>query len=140
MRNRADEARRWYQEAESDLAFARIGRREEFFSKACFLCQQAGEKALKALAYGDGERFVVGHSLQEILDLVQPKHPALKRFRDICRLLDQYYIATRYPDALPGGTPHRSYTESQAAEAIAGAEGLLGAIREEFGGMNIPVE
>ena len=36
------------------LAFARVGHREGFFSKACFLCQQAGEKALKAVAYGDG--------------------------------------------------------------------------------------
>jgi HEPN domain-containing protein len=140
MRDRATEARRWLDEAGSDIAFARVGHREGFFSKACFLCQQAGEKALKAVAYGDGERFVPGHSLQDLLDRLAPRHPALEALRDVCRLLDQYYVPTRYPNALPGGAPHRAYTEDQAREAIVGCEQLMQAIRKELGRMQIAVE
>ena len=47
MRQPEAEARRWLAQAESDLAFAEVGVREGFFAQACFICQQAGEKALK---------------------------------------------------------------------------------------------
>jgi HEPN domain-containing protein len=140
MKDRLGEARRWFDEAGSDLAFARVGQREGFYSKVCFLCQQAAEKALKAIAYGDGERYVVGHSLQELLDRLAPGHPTLEALRDGCRLLDQYYVPTRYPNALPGGVPHRSYTEAQGREALAICEGLVQAVREELRRMQIPVE
>jgi HEPN domain-containing protein len=140
MRDKAGEARRWHEEAGSDLAFARVGHREGFHSKVCFLCQQAGEKALKALAYADGERHVAGHSLQELLDERIARHPALASFQDLCRLLDQYYVPTRYPDALPGGVPHRSYTETQSREALDGCGRLLDAVRDELRQLQIRVE
>ena len=57
------EARRWFCQAEDDLEFARLGLEEEFYAQACFLSQQAGAKALKALRYLRGERRVLGHSL-----------------------------------------------------------------------------
>lgn len=140
MKDRPGDARRWFDEAGSDLAFARVGLREAFYSKACFLCQQAAEKALKAVAYGDGERYVVGHSLQDLLDRLSTGHPHLEPLRDACRLLDQYYIPTRYPNALPGGVPHRSYAEAQAQEAVTDCERVMQAVREELGRMQIRVE
>ena len=33
-------------------------------------------------------------------------------------MLDQYYIPTRYPDALPGSAPFEVYGSSQASSAI----------------------
>jgi len=45
------EARRWVGQAEDDLRFACVGVRERFYAQACFLSQQAGEKALEALRY-----------------------------------------------------------------------------------------
>ena len=54
-------------QAENDLEFARLVQREGFFAQACFISQQAGEKALKSLRYARGERFVFGHSLRELL-------------------------------------------------------------------------
>jgi len=135
MRDRWGEAARWLEEGESDLAFARVGHREGFHSKVCFLCQQGAEKGLKALAYADGARFGPGHSLQELLDRLRPAHPVLDQARDIGRLLDQYYVPTRYPNALPGGVPHRAFTEAQAREALAGCERILDAVRAEIGRM-----
>lgn len=138
MRDRSGEAHRWYDEAGSDLAFARVGLREGFCSKVCFLCQQAAGKALKAIAYGDGERLVPGHSLQDLLDRLLASHPSMETLRDCCRALDQYYVLTRYPNALPGGVPHRSYTEAQAREAIAGCERVMEAAREPLRRREIP--
>ncbi|HXZ45037.1 MAG TPA: HEPN domain-containing protein [archaeon] len=140
MKDRSGEAHRWYDEATSDVAFARVGLREGFYSKVCFLCQQAGEKALKALAYGDGERFVPGHSLQDLLVRLLPRHPSVEPLRDSCRVLDQYYVPTRYPNALPGGVPYRSYTEEQARQAISGCEQVMAAVHDELRRAGIIVE
>jgi HEPN domain-containing protein len=49
MKRAKAEAARWLAQAESDLAFAELGVREGFFAQACFVCQQAVEKALKGL-------------------------------------------------------------------------------------------
>jgi HEPN domain-containing protein len=45
----AYEASRWLETAEEDLEAARVLLREEKHSHACFLAQQSGEKAVKAL-------------------------------------------------------------------------------------------
>ena len=43
------EARRWFDTATEDLDAAKAIMDKEKFSHACFIAQQAGEKALKAL-------------------------------------------------------------------------------------------
>ena len=119
MRQCEAEARRWLAQAKSDLAFAEVGVREGFFAQACFICQQAGEKALKALHYRRGARIVLGHSLAELLHDLVSDHPDLSDLRDAARQLDQYYIPTRYPNGLPGGVPAEAFSPRQAAEAVA---------------------
>jgi len=37
---------------------------------------------------------------------------------EAARILDQYYMTTRYPDALPGGAPCDMFVRSQADEAL----------------------
>ena len=61
------EADRWRRQAANDLAFARVAPRERFHAQACFIAQQASEKAVKAVAYGLGERTVLGHSLVTLI-------------------------------------------------------------------------
>lgn len=112
------EATRWILQAENDLAFARLGLREGYHSQACFLSQQAAEKALKSVAYGRGDRFVIGHSLQELLNGLVGTHEDMESLREAACRLDQYYVATRYPDALPGGLPFETYSRGQAEEAV----------------------
>jgi HEPN domain-containing protein len=125
MRRPEVEARRWLAQAQSDLAFAEIGVREGFYAQACFICQQAGEKALKAIHYRRGARLVLGHSLTELLHDLLADQPALGELRDAARQLDQYYIPTRYPNGLPGGVPAEAFTAGQAAEAVSFARRLL---------------
>ncbi len=49
-------------------------------------------------------------------------------------MLDQYYIPTRYPDALPGAIPATAYTGEQASAAIALAGDVVGRARAAVGG------
>ena len=39
------EAERWRRQAANDLSFARVAVRERFYAQACFIAQQAAEKA-----------------------------------------------------------------------------------------------
>ena len=91
------------------------------------MCQQAAEKALKALHYLAGERVVIGHAVAELLETLIARHSTLAPFRDVARQLDQYYIPTRYPNGLPGGVPSEVFTKRQADEAVAGAEAVAAA-------------
>src|SRR5262245_21477164 len=129
MRQPDVEAGRWLAQAESDLAFAEVGVREGFFAQACFVCQQVGEKALKALHYQRGARVVLGHSLVELLLDLLSERPDLADLRDAARQLDQYYIPTRYPNGLPGGVPAEAFTSRQATEAVAHARDFVARAR-----------
>ena len=123
------EATRWILQAENDLAFAQLGLREGYYSQACFMSQQAAEKALKSLAYGRGDRFVIGHSLQELLNGLVGTYREMESLREAACRLDQYYVPTRYPDALPGGLPFETYTIGQAEEAVSMAGEIVSSAR-----------
>ena len=127
------EATRWILQAENDLAFAQLGLREGYYSQACFLSQQAAEKALKSVTYGRGDRFVIGHSLQELLNGLVGTYEGLESLREAACRLDQYYVATRYPDALPGGLPFETYSRGQAEEAIEMASEIVTSARAYLG-------
>lgn len=89
-----------------------------FFAQACFLCQQAGEKALKALASGVAQ--VCSHSIRRIaLDLGIDGE-----VEEAGCDLDVYYIAARYPDGLPEGAPFQAFSLRQAQNALTSASDL----------------
>ena len=119
------EAEHWLAQARSDLEFARVGLREGFHAQACFQCQQAAEKALKALHYLGGARFVPGHALVALLEPLLVAYPVLAALQEGARRLDQLYIPTRYPNGLPGGVPAHVFSREQTTEAIARAEAFL---------------
>jgi HEPN domain-containing protein len=133
MKRARAEAARWVAQAESDLAFAELGLREGFFAQACFVCQQAVEKALKALHYLGGARVVLGHSLVELLDTLGARHAGLADLREGAQQLDQYYVPTRYPNGLPGGVPSEVFTRRQAEEAVSIARRFLAISRAAIG-------
>jgi len=116
------EGLRWLQQAENDLAYARIGLREGFYAQVCFQCQQVCEKALKAIHYGRlGKRMVFGHSLVELA----AELPLEAGLREELAVLDQYYIPTRYPNGLPGAVPYEVYTRKQAEGAAVVCDRVL---------------
>ncbi|MDA1349918.1 MAG: HEPN domain-containing protein [Chloroflexi bacterium] len=125
MRDSEAEADRWLRQARNDLDFAQVALREGFFAQACFFSHQIAEKALKALAYHRGDRIVFGHSLSELMVRLSESYPQLSKLGSLAGTLDQYYVPTRYPDALPGSAPFEVYGHVQAEEAVKGAEKVV---------------
>jgi HEPN domain-containing protein len=125
------EAARWQRQAANDLESARFSIEGGFHAQACFMAQQSAEKALKALDYRRGSRFVLGHSIRELLERLVGDYPQLERHREVATRLDQLYISPRYPNAHPGVemAPFEVFTEGQAREAVAWADGIIGEAR-----------
>jgi HEPN domain-containing protein len=119
------EAERWLAQAENDLAFAEHGLRLGFYAQTCFLAQQVAEKALKALHYARGARIVIGHSVDGLLEALEPEAAELGELRRMAKELDQHYVPARYPNALPGTAPFQVYTEEQASRAIETARRIV---------------
>ena len=86
----------WLRQAEDDLRAARVLRGSGQYSRSCFLAEQAGDKALKALlASQDSDR-------------------------------DKLYAPTRHPDALGDEAPMDVFGPEDAQAALEAAEPLLG--------------
>ncbi len=119
---------RWIAQATDDLETARLLLANERHAVACFLAQQAAEKALKGLLYAAGADAVLGHSVAALCVEVAAVHPELTPRCPEWSSLDQHYIPTRYPDALPGGIPSDVYTAAQATAATDLAGELLAAV------------
>ncbi|MEM2901966.1 MAG: HEPN domain-containing protein [Candidatus Bathyarchaeia archaeon] len=94
------------------------------WSKVCFNAQQAAELALKASLnfYGVEKR---GHSLVDLLEELTSINERFKAFQEAARILDQYYIPTRYANAFASGPAKRYFTESQAKQALEFAKSIL---------------
>jgi HEPN domain-containing protein len=66
---RKTEARRWFQQALYDLKATRWNIEGKFYDTACFIAQQAGEKALKSILYflGSRRKALMTHSTVEMV-------------------------------------------------------------------------
>lgn len=117
-RDPGQEARRWLRQALHDLDTAELLVSHARYPVACFLAQQATEKACKGLLYHDGAEVVLGHSVAALCQEAAERHTVLQPHCARWAVLDQHYIPSRYPDALPGGTPADVYTEDQARAAV----------------------
>jgi HEPN domain-containing protein len=131
---RKSEAKRWFQQAFYDLQAARWNIQGRFYDTACFLAQQAGEKALKSLLYYEGARrtALLTHSLVEMIREGEKKVKALSRLLDQARELDLHYIPSRYPNGLPSGYPHQFYGKKVAQEAVIAAGKIFSSVRNFY--------
>jgi len=127
------EARRWLEQAQYDLAFARYALEGEHFNQVCFISQQSAEKAVKAVAYGLGARRVIGHSIVDLIDRFCAQAPDLARLREQAATLDVHYVPARYPNGLPGGVPFTTYTRSMAEAAVKAAAEVVAVAEAELG-------
>jgi len=113
------EAERWLEQARRDLDDARYAAAGARWNLACFVAQQAAEKALKAFLYAQGAEAVWGHSVAELCHDAGEHDAAFSQLGTEAAALDQYYIPTRYPNGLPGGIPADAYTRVDAERALA---------------------
>ena len=122
-------ARLWLRQGEEDLRAARVLQGSGQYSQACFLAQQAGEKALKALLAAD-DRDLRTHSLTGLLRELGEEIE--ERWRVTARQLDKLYAPTRYPDALGGEAPMDVFGPEDAEAAIGAVEPLLSWVKGEL--------
>jgi len=64
---------------------------------ACFHCQQAAEKYLKALLQEKGAPIPRTHDLEDLLDLLLPHDSTLAPFRRGLNALTKFAVEYRYP-------------------------------------------
>jgi len=121
---RAAHTKRWLALAQEDLAYAAhaLCAQPPFLKDALFHCQQACEKALKALLTWHDTRFRAVHDLDELGKQCVDVAPTLARLVDRISSLTVYAVRLRYP-----GTDY--VPSNQEAESALGlARELLEAI------------
>jgi HEPN domain-containing protein len=126
--NSTDEAGRWFKTAQGDLESARILTVNGKFAHACFHCQQASVKAMKAIWYRlDADPW--GHSITKLVqDLEHVDLNIYKQLEPLKRcavLLDRFYITTRYPNGLPDLTPDDTFIDEDAKACTENANRIL---------------
>lgn len=119
------EAERWISQAEEDLEAALVLLEGGKYAQACFYSQQAAEKAVKGVAWRNGLD-LWGHSLLKLSDGLRENKVDVEGLetKDL-RLLDKFYIPTRYPNGLPEIIPQEGYDEEQAQRGIDAATRII---------------
>lgn len=112
-------------QAKRDLEQASLSLREGFYEWAAFAAQQAAEKAVKAVFQRLGA-VAWGHSVAGLLEALSQTFPVPEALLDAASELDKAYIPSRYPDALPEGTPFERYRRGEAERLLAHAESIYG--------------
>jgi HEPN domain-containing protein len=115
-------ARLWIRQAEDDLRAARLLQEAGQSAQACFLSQQVGEKAIKALLAAE-DRDLRSHSLTALLRMLDEELAV--RWQRQARVLDKLYAPTRYPDALGDELPADVFGPEDGAAALQAAGELL---------------
>lgn len=122
MPNRSSD---WFQQAQRDLEQARASQREGRHEWACFAAQQAAEKAVKALHLSLGQE-AWGHVIARLLtELPVPAGELIEKGK----VLDNFYMATRYANGHPEGAPFEHYGPLQSGQAIAYAGEIIEFVR-----------
>ena len=110
-------AKDWLKEAQAELHASRDLLGGKHWSWCCFTCQQAAEKALKAIC----EHFrspQFGHNLNLLLQAVEAHATVPESVRMACGRLNRYYIPTRHPNSFDRGAPADQFFEADARQAL----------------------
>ena len=127
----ANRAKDWFAQAERDLEQARDSRAAGRHEWACFAAQQAAEMALKALHISRNQE-AWGHVVAQLLDDLGIALPP--GLTDKAKVLDNYYVATRYANGHPAGAPYEHYGPIQSEQAIAYAGEIIQFARTALAG------
>ena len=118
------EAERWLATALKDIEAAQVLRREGIYSLACFHAQQAAEKAVKALHLYLGQD-AWGHVVARLLEALPAEAAVPGELIEAARVLDNYYIPSRYPNSHPEGAPFEHYGPLQSDGALEHARQIV---------------
>mgnify|MGYP005856081837 CR=1 FL=1 len=122
-----NDARVWLRYSESDLRAAHtlLNSGDFFPLQICFLAQQCGEKAIKAILVFEDVYFPKIHDLDRLRDLIPDGWKIKEQFPDLAELTI-WAVESRYP----GNTP--DVTEGEAEDALKLAEAVFNAVSTEL--------
>lgn len=127
------EGARWLRQAVQDLEDADFSRQGGRFNLACFLGQQAAEKAVKAYLYHRRVEDVWGHSLIDLCEDAKLFDMMFDTIKSIARQLDKYFEMTRYPSYLPGGIPSEAFDGVDADRSIELSQQVVDFVKGRIG-------
>jgi HEPN domain-containing protein len=97
------------------------------------MAEQTAQVALKAFIIANRRRYIWEHSVQELAQICSQYDKDFVGLVEYGKILDRYYIPTRYPDALPSPVvPYKTYTEKDALESIGFAENIIDLVKQKF--------
>ena len=114
MPNRAPD---WLRQADRDFEQAEDSRHAGRHEWACFAAQQAAEKAIKALHLHAGQK-ARGCVISQLLEELPEAIDVPEQLVDKGRVLDNFYIPSRYPNGHSAGAPFEHYGPLQSEVAI----------------------
>ena len=127
----ADRSRDWLLQAERDLEQAKSSQSEDRHEWACFAAHQAAEKALKALHLFHSQE-VWGHVVARLISELPLECD--QELIDKGKVLDNFYIPTRYANGHPQGAPFEHYGQLQSREAIKYAREIIEFVNSQMAG------
>lgn len=111
----------WFSKAADDILWAKSSYRDGVYYGACFICQQAAEKAIKAFLLANGKIIRKIHDLSALTEECFLIDASFEEIRETVLPLVDYYLETRYPDM----GDFIGYTQEKAEDAIKRAEKVM---------------
>jgi len=122
----------WYCQAGADLRHAHNAMESGDFEWSCFAAHQAAKKALKSVFLKQGMD-AWGHTLTAMIgNLSDSVDPPSETLVNDAKILDKYYIPTRYPNGFESGAPTDYYTRVEAENAIQLSKAILEYCRHQI--------
>jgi HEPN domain-containing protein len=121
----------WPLQAERDLEQAEDSRLAKRHEWACFAAHQSAEKAIKALHLSLGQE-AWGHVAARLLMELPEDIDVSEELVEKAKVLDNFYIPTRYPNGHSQGAPFEHYGRLQSEEAIRYARSILEFVRSQM--------
>jgi HEPN domain-containing protein len=120
MSERTDNARAWLEKAQSDLLSARVlvANRPPILDAACFHCQQAAEKSLKAYLVFRGIEFEKTHNMSYLLGMCLAQNSDFTAVQEQAELLNPFAVEVRYPGDAVMPSPEEAEEALAATTAI----------------------
>ena len=134
MSDLIENALRWMSQAEYDLAASEDILEDGRFNWACFVAQQAAEKAVKSIYLSRGEDVDRVHSVSALVRGDARRGisglPEIEAELEAAAELDRHYVPTRYPNGVPDGAPFEFYSKEKAEECVEKAARIVAACRK----------
>ena len=126
------EQNRWFEFADEDYIVAQASLERKIYNQVCFHSHQGIEKLLKGYLFTKNKNIPRTHFIGVLLKLCVKINKKFSEMIDRCIKLDDYYIPTRYPDALPGSLPDGLPAKEDAEESLSILEEMRDLIKNNL--------